>query len=98
MSYRFAAEVTQILPLAEQSVHQAQCALGGLLRHSRNEFVEHALGHYAEQFAHMRVRDRIAAVSNGLFEKREAVAQAAFGGTGQHRNSASLDRKLFRFG
>ena len=88
----------QILPVADEPVDQAQRALRRLRRNRFDEIVEHAFGDDAEQFAHLRVGDGVAAVRDGLFEQRKPVAQAAFGGARQHRHGAGIDREIFRFG
>ncbi len=59
------------------------------------EIVQHAFGNHAEQLAHLRIGDGVAAVGDCLLEKRKAVAQAAFGGTRQDSHCARLDRQFF---
>ncbi len=98
MADRFAAEVLQILPVGDQAMNQAERAFRRLRGNRVDEFVEHAFGDHAQQFAHLRVGDGVAAVGDGLFEQRKPVAQAAFGGARQHRDRARIDRQIFRLG
>ncbi len=95
MADRFAAEVLQILPVGDEPMHQPQRALGGLRCDGGDQLVQNAFGDDAEQFAHLRVRDVVAAIGDGLFEQRKAVAQAAFGGARQHGDAPGLDGQIF---
>ena len=94
MSNRFAAEVLEILPVGDEAMDEAERAFGGLRGNGFDEIVEHAFGDDAEQFADLRVRDFVAAVGDGLFEQREAVAQAAFGGARENGDGSGIDFKV----
>ena len=85
----------QILAVANQAMNQAQREFRRLLRNGVHQIVQHAFGNHAQEFAHLRVGDRVAAVGDGLFEKRKAVAQAAFGGAREHSHRARLDGQIF---
>ena len=63
-----------------------------------DEIVENAFGDDAEKFADLRVGDFVAAVRDGLFEEREPVAKAAFGGAREHGDGARIDLEIFGFG
>jgi len=86
MANCLAAEMLQVLPLADQPVYQTERSFGGLCRDRFHQFVEDALGHHAEQFSHLRVYDFIAAVRDRLFKQRKPIAQAAFRRAREHRD------------
>ena len=98
MANRFAAEVLEVLPVGNEAMDEAESALGGLSGDRFDEFVENAFGDDAEKFADLRVGDFVAGVCDGLLEKREAVAKAAFGGAGKNGDGAGIDFEIFGFG
>ena len=97
MANCFAAEVLEVLPVGNEAMDEAESALGGLSGDRFDEFVENTFGDDAEKFADLRVGDFVAGVCNGLFEERESIAKAAFGGAGKNSNGAGIDFEIFRF-
>src|ERR1700732_5622611 len=98
MADGFAAEVLQVLAIANEAMHEAEHALGGLRGDGFDEFIENAFGDDAEKFAHLRVGDVVIGIRDGLSEQGEAVAKAAFGGARENRDGASFDFQVFGFG
>src|SRR5258706_8566236 len=98
MANRFAAEVLQILTIGDETMNQAQRTFGGLHRNGVNQIVEHAFSDDSEQFADLRIRDRVAAISDSLFEKRKAIAKTSFGGTRKHSDRTGINLQIFGFG
>ena len=90
----FPAEVLQVLPVGDQAVDQRKRAFGRLSRNRLDQIVEHAFGDDAEEFAHLRVRDRVAGIRHGLLEQRQPVAQAAFGRAREHRDGSRIDLEV----
>ena len=95
VSNGFAAEVLEILPVGDEAMDEAESALGGLRGNGFDEIVENAFGDDAEKFADLCVRDLSPRVGDGLFEKGEAVAQAAFRGARENGDGSGIDFKVF---
>ena len=74
---------------------QTQRAFRRLLRNRLDQIVENAFRHHAQQFAHLHIGNRVAAIRNGLFQQRQPVAHAAFRRPRQHRHRARLDLYFF---
>src|SRR6185437_2134114 len=70
----FAAKMLEIVSAGVKLLNESESFLCGTIFDGGDEFVENFLGDDAEQFAYLRVCDFVAAVGNGLFEKREPVA------------------------
>ena len=93
----FAAKMLQIVPARVKLLNKRERLLRRTVFDGGDQVVENVFRDDAEEFAHLRVGDVVAAISDGLFEKREAVAQAAFGGASENGDRARLDLQVFFF-
>ena len=93
----FAAEMLEVASIFLKGVHEAESAVRRTFRDGRDKFVERIFRNDAEKFANLLVRDDIAAIGSRLLEKRERIAQAAFGHAGDHGEGARFDLQIFFF-
>ena len=79
-------------------MHDSQRLFRRLLGDGIDKLIEDAFGYYAEKLAHLCVRNRVAAVGDGLLQQRKPVAQAAFRRARQYRHRARLNPQIFGLG
>src|SRR5579859_4723638 len=94
-------EVRELLGVVpEDSLNDLVFAIaeGSAYRDGGHKFVEGIFRHDAEKFAHLFIRDDVAAIRSRLFQQRKRVAQAAFRHSRNHCQRARLNLQVFFFG
>ena len=87
----FAAEMLKVAAVLLKGVHEAEGAVRRAFRDGGHKFVEGIFRHNAQKFAHLFIRDDVAAISSRLFQQGKRVAQTAFRHARDHCQRARLN-------
>ncbi len=93
----FAAEMLKVAAVLLKGVHEAEGAVRRAFRDGGNQFVERIFRHNAQKFAHLFIRNDVAAISSRLFQQGKRVAQTAFRHSRNDRHGSRLDFQIFFF-